>query len=193
MKTLNIFGLENSISIADRDQTLALTLSSPALLALQDFRQAQPMTIDDNTPLEEARAVFHRAHVKLKLALDRAGNITGILVPGHLSKQNELLKQADGFDRKQLTVKDLMIPVQALEALDIDQLQHATVANLLNTLQVNGLQYCLVTNTTHSSLIGLISAEELASRVHAPIKLRRAPSFVELFTELHVENTAACR
>lgn len=186
MKTLEIFALENSITIADREQTHALSLSAPALMAVKDFRHSRPLTIDEDTPLEQARVIFHRAHANLKLVTNDHGQFSGILVSGHLSKHNELLKQSAGFDRAQLTVKELMLPIQAMEALDITQLQHATIANLLNTLQVNGLPYCLVTDAEHNTLIGLISAEELASQVHAPIKLRRAPSFAQLFSELHV-------
>lgn len=187
MKTLELFNLPDHFSLANRDQENALTLSSPALEAMQDFRHQLPLTIEPGTSLEEARAIFHRAHVKLKLVINNTGEILGLLTLADISKYKEMKMQADGHDRQLLTVNDMMTPVSQLKAVDYQSLEHATVGRLLNTLQYVGLQYCLVTNEQRDQLIGIISADDVAARVHAPISIRKAPSFADLFAELHVE------
>lgn len=163
-----------------------LNLQSPALLALQDFHPSTLLHLEQSTPLEQARSLFERTHSNLSLVVDEDDQVVGLLAREHLAKQNEMLKQAKGYDRNQLTARDMMVPLAQLWALASEDLAHITVGQLLKNLQPLGSAFCLVTEQEGRQLRGLIDAAELARRTRSSLSIQQPPSFARLYEALHV-------
>jgi DeoR family transcriptional regulator, catabolite repression regulator len=56
---------------------------------------------------------------------------------------------------------------------------------VLNTLQHNGEQHCLVIDTDSHHIRGVISASDIASRLHIPVHIEKAPTFLNIFDRMY--------
>ena len=185
MKTLSLVTLKQPLEISS-PKNQQLSLASPALTVMHDFEASEPLVIDGATLVRDAALIMQRAHVHFKLVLDDEGKLIGTLSYSQASLQNQLIKKAEGYDLSSLTVADIMCSIEAQDALVYAELEKSTIGHVLNTLTCDGLQHCLVLDSSQNTIRGVISAEGLARKLNAPLKLRTKPNFVELFRELHV-------
>lgn len=184
MKTLNLVPLRQPLEVSSQ-RTTPISLSSPATSVMRDFNVSAPLLIEGSTSVKEAAMIMQRAHVHFKLVIDEDDKLLGTLKYSQVSLQTQMIKKGEGYDLETLSVSDVMTPIETIEALDYAELERSSVGVLLNTLSFDGLDYCLVLDTRTNTIRGLVSAEEVARKLNAPISLRRKPNFVELFKELH--------
>ena len=86
----------------------------------------------------------------------------------------------------ELQVVDLMRHRDNLIALSYQQIQYCTVGDVLNTLQHNGESFCVVIDLENHQIRGVISARDIASRLHLPpLEIERQPTFLNIFDRLY--------
>ncbi len=181
MKTLDLHPLEEVDHLIYPEDMADITENSPALLVLTDFKLHRPFVIESTTPIDEAENLMKRAHVKLKLVVNKEGKLRGIIAHADLESQHILQLTTQGYQRRDITVGDLMIPRRDLSALDYDELRNSTIGQIIATLKQNGVQHCLVVDKNTHSIRGLISASDIARKLHLPVEIHRTPTFVEIF------------
>lgn len=116
---------------------------SPATDVLTDFLLARPLMIEQSTPLSTAREMMKRAHVRLKLVIDRDENFKGLIsLQDLLSVRVMQATERTGLNLAELTVADVMTPRARLHAIDIRDIQHAAIGDLLVTMKSFGDQAC---------------------------------------------------
>jgi CBS domain containing-hemolysin-like protein len=184
MKTLPLFAIEaidHLIQPADFDGT---ALTSPALNILIDFKHSQPNTILANTSAADALTLMQQEHTKFKLVIDNEDKLTGLIHLELLSDQAIMRHVAHGENRQDITVADLMRPRERIKGLAYQQLKNCTIADVVNTLQSSGEQFCLVIDRESHQIHGIISAQDIARRLRMPLTIQQTPTFLHIFDSI---------
>lgn len=185
MKKLQMFSLDNVDHLVRPDEVEMVTIQSPALLIFTDFNKTQPLMIDAQTKATEAEHEMRKAHVKLKFVVDASLEMIGVVSFHDLSSEAVVKIVASGVSRGELLVTDLMRKRSSLRSIDIADLEEATVGDVIHTLQENGEQHCLVIDRSKHHIRGLISASDIARRLHLPVIIEQTPTFASIFGSLH--------
>jgi CBS domain containing-hemolysin-like protein len=124
-----------------------------------------------------------RTHVKLKLVIDSNESFRGVITLGDLMSAKVVqAMEESGLSRFELTVKQVMTPKSALHAIDIRDFELASVGDIVSTMKKYGDQHVLVVDPKRASIRGIVSANEIARRMHAPVIIaERANSFSDIF------------
>jgi CBS domain-containing protein len=135
MKTLRLYSLESIdhiVSPTDFDQ---LSLRSPALDVFTDFKNFKPLIIDEDTKAVDAHILMERAHVALKIVIDKNGEFSGIIGLDDLSDEILIKNVSLGVNRGDILVSDLMKPRNQIYAFDYEQLTHVWVMDVIEALK----------------------------------------------------------
>jgi Mg2+/Co2+ transporter CorC len=87
--------------------------------------------------------------------------------------------------REDITVRDLMIPRSQQKVVNYQQLVDATIGDVLDALQTNGTLHCLVVDQEQHHIRGIISASDIARRLHIPVEIATPTTFVDIFKAVH--------
>lgn len=181
MKALDLFPVETVDTLHEPEWPTTLTPSSPALEIFTDFARHQPLVLEVGATALEAEAQMRKTHVNMKLIVDRNDRLVGILTSDDLAQQRLIQRVAVGDQREDIAVETLMRPVASLYALDYQQLRDATVNDVVETLQHEGLPHCLVVEHDAHQIRGIISARDIARRLHISLPIFERLSFVDIF------------
>lgn len=184
MKKLALFNLDAVDQLMQPADFAETTLNTPALSVFTDFKQSQPTIIEGNTSAASAHEMMQQEHCQLKLVVDADEKMTGLIHIEQLSEQAIMRQVIQGADRHEIKVRDLMRPRDSVKALAYQQLQNCTIADVVNTLQSSGEQYCLVVDRDNHQIRGLIHAQDLARRLRMPLAIRQQPTFLRIFDSL---------
>ncbi|MCU4676117.1 CBS domain-containing protein [Catenovulum sp. 2E275] len=181
MKTLALHSIDKVDHLVQPEEFQEVTLHSSALDIFTDFKKHRALMIDANTLAVEAEQEMIRSHVKMKLVVDEDKEFVGLISFDDIASQNIVKLVANGYQRSELTVADLMTPRSMIKALNYEDVAHANIANLIDTLQLNGVQHCLVVDSEKHHIRGVISASDIARKLKLSISVNKAPSFVDIF------------
>ncbi|PSJ40046.1 histidine kinase [Zobellella taiwanensis] len=184
MKTLNLYAVEQGDHLIQPGEIRDLDLSSPARELLNDFRQNPPTMIDANTRAAELLGMMHHDHTRLKLVVDEQEELIGIIHLEQLNGQAFVRRVANGDHRNDITVSDLMCPRDKLRALDYQQLQDCSIADVIHALQSSGEQHCLVIERESHQIRGVLCARDIAQRLGMRFDIHTPPTFLNLFGSL---------
>ena len=186
MSTLHLYPLDDIDQMVYPETSNTLTLDSPALSVFTDFEHHTPLVIDADTRMVDAEKLMRKAHVRLKLVIDEQNRVVGLLASDQLAGEQPMKMAFRGLDRNQLTVAHLMQPRSTIQSLDFHELSRSTVRDVVATLQEKGVQHCLVVEHQHHQIRGVISAADIARRLHIDLPIsQQATSFLDVFQVLH--------
>lgn len=159
-----------------------LSLHSPAMEVFTDFCRQQPLMVEQNTTVDIAREMLRRTHAELFLVIDAQETFRGIVSQDDLESEKVIQEMGQSrLRRSDLTVERVMTPRDRLRAIDFREFQLANIGDVLARLQENGEQHLLVAETKKPSIRGLVSADGIARRMHAPVVIsERALSFSDI-------------
>ncbi len=184
MKDITLFAVNNIAHLVQPDEFNELSPASPALEIFTDFKHHRPLTIEGSTPAIEVEMLMRKAHVKMKMVVDADNEFIGTISLDDLDEQHFLAMIANGYDRHDIMVSDLMSPKQHILALSLVQLEQANINDVIKALRQSGQQHCLVVDPSGHQIRGLISASDVARRLHIPIRIERIPTFVDIFSSV---------
>ena len=187
MKILNLYPIDHVDHLVTPDEFEQIGLSSSALTIFTDFMQHRPLVLDGSTSVAEAESMMRKAHVKMKLVVDVKMEFIGIISLEDLTGPKVLKRVAEGHLRQDIDVSDVMRRRDELQALDYGEVARASVADVVETLKENGLQHCLVVQRSEHQIRGLISAADIARKLHIELDVSRPTSFAELFSRIHFD------
>ena len=185
MKKLQLFDLDsidNIISPEDFNQT---SLMSPATDIFTDFKKHKALIIEDETPAVEALKLMVKTHVRMKIVMSKDNDFMGIISTKELTEQNIVTAVAKGSERHEVLVSDLMLLRGSLNAFDFNELETATVNDVVSALENYGLRHCLVLDREHHHIRGVISSSDIARKLHLPIDIYAKISFGHVFKAIH--------
>jgi len=184
MQTITLFSVSNIAHLVQPEEFHELSAASSALEIFTDFKKHIPLTIEGSVAADDVEVLMRKAHVKMKLVVDANNEFIGTISLDDLDERHFMTRIAAGDARHDILVSDLMTPKERIMALCLDDLEHASIGDVIKSLQKQGQQHCLVVDRSGRQIRGLISASDVARRLHIPIRIERVPTFVDIFSSV---------
>ena len=181
MKNLTMIALDDTDHLVHPEEFSEVTLWSSALSIFTDFKNHQPSVIEGDTPAIQAEFLMRKAHVRLKLVVDKSDALVGTISFNELDEQNFIKHLAKGVGREEILVTDLMIPRAHIKAISYPELKTVSISDVIHHLKQNHQQHCLVIDPDVHHIRGIISASDIARRLHMPLVIESRPTFVDIF------------
>lgn len=165
----------------------------PALNAMVDFKYFKAATISPEESLDAALMGVKSSPYHVLLVVDPEQHIIGLVSAEDLLGEKPLKTIQDRrLARADLTVRMVMVPHRDIMTLDLEQLKHAKVGHLIETLRAHKQHFALVVKVdeAHNGQIvrGLFSAAQISKQLGQDITgaVIEAHSLAELQHHLHL-------
>ena len=159
-------------------------LDNPALDVMTDFRRMTAFIATPGDTIRQAEERMIRRKVRLLFVMDGHDHVAGLITNTDIHGEKPMqIVQSRGIRRDELVVADIMTPVERLEAVDYDDIAHARVGHVLETLKSRGRQHALVIETTEGRQMvrGLLSLSQLCKQLGVNIETTEvASTFLEI-------------
>jgi len=157
-------------------------LHTLATAVLTDFSKQNPLMLEQNTSIDEAIEIMNKTHVSMKLVIDGQETFRGLITLDDLLSAKVMKGMEHGrLRRHELTVAQVMTPRSELQAIENNVFATATIGDVLATMKKYGVQHLLVVDSPRGCVRGLVSASNIARRMHVPIVIsERANSFSDI-------------
>jgi CBS domain containing-hemolysin-like protein len=181
MKSFSLFALQDRDHLIQPEEFNRMTVESPALESIADFKQYKPQMIDAYLKVSDAAVMMQVEDIKMKMVVDQKREFIGILDSDHLSAQSVFLRQINlGVKYDELLVKDVMCPRAQMLAMDYAQLQVAKIADVVALLKKSHQEYLLVVDKETHQIRGVISSRDLARRLGEPLAIEKELTFADI-------------
>jgi CBS domain containing-hemolysin-like protein len=160
-----------------------VTMDRPAPDAMTDLRRVAAVAIHPDATLEAAQQRMVHARVRMLLVTDPAGELLGLITARDLMGETPIRAAVeDGVARDQLAVRRVMVPRERIQVLDWNDVQHASVGDMVQTLRESGRQHALVVQQGKPPRVcGIFSATHIGRLLGVPIEASDKPqSFAEV-------------
>lgn len=163
---------------------------SPAIEAMTDFGRVAAVTVEPGAALAEAGATMIARGVRLLLVTDDGGRLHGLITARDILGEKPMqIVQARGGQYADLMVKDLMCPVANIDMLNLNEVLHARVVDILDALKHLGRQHILVEDVDPANGVprvrGIFSATQIGRQLGVPVMgFELARTFAEIETAL---------
>ena len=120
-------------------------MDDSALAVMTDFERISAVLIRPNDTLDEANQRMIQRGVRLLLVVDAQRTVAGIITANDIlgEKPMQIITERGGR-RQDIVVRDLMTPQDRLEVLNLRDVQHARVGQIVATLKESARQHALV-------------------------------------------------
>ncbi len=181
MKKLTLHAVSDINDVAYPDTGKNIAAQSSALLVFTDFSLYHPFDLNKNTTAREAIHLMQVAHVRLKFVVDDVGHFLGVVSADDLNEQEIIKRQAQGQSIEGLKVVDFMRSKAELQAIAFNELEQATIEDVMHILQTHGVQHCLVLDTQKNHIRGVISSSDIAQKLRLDVDVMKSPDFIQVF------------
>jgi CBS domain containing-hemolysin-like protein len=165
-----------------------VTLDSPALDVMTDFRRLTAFIATPGDTMQQAEERMRRRKVRLLFVMDAQDRVAGLVTRTDLHSEKPMqVVQSRGIRRDEVLVGDIMTPIDRLEAVDYDDIAHARVGHVLETLKSRGRQHALVVEHTEGRQMvrGLLSLSQLCKQLGIVVETTEvASTFTEIEQQL---------
>ena len=172
----------------DNQSRVRVTPGSPALEVMTDLTTVDAACIDRHTSMDMANQTMIRLGVRLLFVTSGDNRLAGLITATDLLGEKPMrIVQERGLKHDEISVDDLMTPLQQLEALSFDEVSHAQVGHIVASLSRAGRQHTLVTELVDGRQLvrGIFSTSHIARQLGMPINtVYSARTFSDLVTEL---------
>lgn len=190
---LTTFRLEQGVSLAQAEagQAPAVTLDSPALSVMTDLTQVKAATTHPSTTLLQAEQLMIHQGVRMLFVVTDMPSLEGLVTTTDLHGEKQMsVVHERGLHFDEVCVADVMTGLSLLDAIDLDDMKTATVANVIATLKRFGRNHLLVVqragNGTPRRVRGVISRSQIERQLGQPVQVAHiASSFSEIERALH--------
>lgn len=143
-----------------------LTLDSRALSVMTDFAVVPAATIEPDASVDDANRTMIRRGVRSLIVVDHAHRVLGIITATDVLGERPMqVALAQNMKRHEVPVREVMTPLERMEALPIDALIDAKIGHLVATLAKAGRQHALVVENgaAGDSVRGIVSLTQIAA------------------------------
>ena len=185
---LKTFRLEAGTAIAQAQpwHTAAVTLESTALDVMTDLTLVKAATTAPSTSLRQAEQMMIYLGVRMLFVVTDMPSIEGLITTTDLHGERQMrLVHERNLRYDELCVSDVMTGLSMLEAVDLEQMKAARVADVIATLKVFGRNHMLVVERASGRadrrVRGVISRAQIERQLGVPIDVTPiASSFSEI-------------
>ena len=183
MKNLTIFSLAATDHLVQPEEFEDITASHCALSILTDFRSHKPHMLDAHLDVGEALELMLSEDVRTKLVIDDNREFIGVISLDDLSEHSLALKRIElGVKHSELLVSDLMHARRDMRAVNYDEFAKARVGDVISTMKKQHQAYLLVVDQDAHHIRGIVSAREVAKRLHTEVEIEKEVTFADIFS-----------
>lgn len=147
-----------------------VTLVDPALSGMTDLREITLLTVKMTTPLVNARARMIEGRVRMLLVTDAEGIVMGLITARDTdSDRAEKIMEKAGLKEEDLNVADVMTLKGKIQAVTIEDVEKASIGDIILTIKKAGRQHALVVGKDEESgtnaVRGIFSLSSLARQL----------------------------
>ena len=147
---------------------------SPAIEAMTDFARINVVAISGGALVDDANARMISRGVRLLMVVGKDEAVLGLITARDILGEKPMqIVQARGIKRDELTVSDLMTPVESIDTLYLSEVLNARVADILAALKKVGRQHILVEDNDPATGLprvrGLFSATHIGRLLGVPV------------------------
>lgn len=160
-----------------------------ALSVMTDFERVSAVLIRPRDSIDEANLRMIQRGVRLLLVVDADRNIAGLITANdvHGEKPMQIIA-ARGGQRRDIVVSDIMTPQYRLEVLDMREVLHARVGQIVATLMESARQHALVADCDQGGrqrIRGMFSLTQIARQLGVSMQSSEvARTFYEIEAQL---------
>jgi CBS domain-containing protein len=150
-----------------------VSLDNPALDVMTDFRRLTAFIATPGDSIKQAEERMIRRKVRLLFVMDSEDRVAGLITNTDIHGEKPLqVVQSRGIRRDEVLVGDIMTPVDRLEAVDYEDIAHARVGHVLETLKSRGRQHALVIENVNGRQMvrGLLSLSQLSKQLGVTVE-----------------------
>jgi CBS domain-containing protein len=144
----------------------------------------------DTTQIDDALARMVHASVKLLFVIDSASHLVGLITAFDIVGEKPLQYLQSVVDhgaarsRSQVLVRNIMQPVQQWRVLDMDEIAHASVGDIVETFKSAAVRHLIVLDDSRAPeahVRGIFSATQFESALKLELGvIKRATTFAEV-------------
>lgn len=145
---------------------------SPAIDVMTDLRRVAAATIGADKTVEEANQTMILRGVRLLLVTEAGRQMTGMITAHDILGEKPLrIGRERGARFSEILVRDVMVPYDELDAIEMTEVVNAQVGSVVATLKHNGRQHALVVDREgeRQMVRGIFSASQIARQLGIPI------------------------
>ena len=161
-----------------------VTLENPALDVMTDFSKMSAFIATPGDTIAQAEERMRRRKVKLLFVMNGEDCVAGLVTTTDIHGEKPMqIVQSRGIRRDEIVVSDIMTPVERLEAIEYDDVAHARVGHVLESLKARGRQHALVVEQVDGRPMvrGMLSLTQLCKQLGVAIETTEV---VETFTDI---------
>ncbi|WIM04888.1 MAG: CBS domain-containing protein [Candidatus Nitricoxidivorans perseverans] len=166
--------------------TSHIRVDSPALEVMTDLARIPPATVEPQDSFDQANQAMILRGVRLLLVTEDGGRVAGVVTARDLLSEKPVrVANARGVRRHELEVRDVMTPLDQMEAMDMADVAAARVGHVIATLEQCGRQHAIVFEKSatdgRQTLRGIFSASQIARQLGVDLTTHEvARTFAEI-------------
>lgn len=185
MSKLTLYPITEAHELVRPEQAPRYSLESKSTQFLTDFFFVEPIVINSSLSALKARNTMIRTHVRLQLVVDDSMKFVGIISSQDLSEQNIMSKATlEHTLAAEFVVSDFMQKKQDLLTLSINEVQEASIRDVIDFLKGNHQQHCLVVDPDLQQVRGIFSASDISRKLQLAIDIQEQSSFSKVHSAL---------
>ena len=162
-----------------------VSITSPAVDVMTDLERIPPATIEPQSTLYHANQAMILRGVRLLLVTGANDRISGVVTARDLLGEKPVrIARERGVKRDELEVRDVMTPLEGMEAIEMAAVANAKVGHIVATLQSCGRQHALAIERNAAGeqvLRGIFSVSQIARQMGVELTTHEvARTFAEI-------------
>jgi CBS domain-containing protein len=150
-----------------------LTLDSRALSVMTDFAVVPAATIEPDASVDDANRSMIRRGVRSLIVVDHSHRVLGIITATDILGERPMqVAHEHRVKHHEVPVREVMTPLERMEALPIDALIDARIGHVAATLRKAGRQHALVVESgaDGDTVRGIFSLTQIAADLGVSIE-----------------------
>lgn len=183
MSKLTFYPVTDTHELVRPEQSMLYDMSSPAIHFFTDFHTVHPKIIRSSVSAQQALNTMIKTHVRMMLVVDTDRQFLGMVTAQDVSEQNIITTAVQQHEKPEdVPLTDLMKRKQDLLALRFKDIQDVNIGEIVEFLQDNHSQHCLVIDSETTLLRGIFSASDISRKLQLPINIQEQSSFSKVFS-----------
>lgn len=142
------------------------TCDTLATEIMTDFSQTDPVSVHSRTAIDDANEHMKIQGVRSALVTNSDGDLLGYVSAADIRSEVPMrLQQERGLPRTEVTVADVMLPLEQIPAVRLSDISGARIGDLTQTFKTVGRHHVLVVNDDPAgspTVCGMFSSRDVA-------------------------------
>lgn len=188
-RSLTVQYLTGTVRISQPLSPNPVTFDSPASEVMTDLRETHAAVIAPGITMEIANTYMMQRGVRTLLVMNDDNSLAGIITATDILGEKPMrFIQERGVRHSEILVLDIMTPLEKLEAIPLEEVEHAKVGSIVASLRESGRLHALVIDDNTIGLpriCGIFSWTQIEKQLGTAIPPNNiAKSFAEIESTL---------